>query len=124
MKNLNFSKSLLLAITLLIFTITFQLPLLGASNQATATVNVNLEPFQSLSTSDSPSLSKIVTTTYKVTSITDVDVNRSYIERREAITLVIRSNTDWRLNVEALNSNMGDSFNGVYVKPIEDFSCE
>lgn len=94
----------------------------SADDSATVTVSLTIPVIQTLSMEqggdlDPPDTS--VTAAYIIPYPTDQDFERGWIEARGAVTLVVKSNTDWVIEVRALSEDMGGSFS--YRKPVGDF---
>ncbi len=124
MKKLKTARSLSLGISVLLIILLTTFTLLAASDSATVTVSWNIQPFVALSISSNSTESRTVNSVYSVPKPTEDDLERGYIEKKNAIKLVARSNTGWQVSVRALNSTMGTSFDGSYTKPIEDFKLK
>ncbi len=97
---------------------------LGSGTTAAVTVEVTwtVVPFQSLAIAGDDSSNSTVTSRFDLHQPTEIDFARGYIEKHGALTLVATSNIPWTVKVHAIESDMGTSDDGTYVKPLSDFS--
>jgi hypothetical protein len=63
-----------------------------------------------------------VTSRFDLNQPAEIDFARGYIEKQGSLTLVATSNIPWTVKVHAIESDMGTSNDGTYVKPLSDFS--
>ena len=94
-----------------------------ANSLATATVTVTwtVLPFQSLSIAGEEGSKTSVVSHFDLRAPTPADLAAGYIEEDGALVLVAASNIPWTVKVHAVESNMGASYDGTYVKPLSDF---
>ncbi len=94
-----------------------------AADSATATVTVTWRvlPFQSLTIAGKGDSGTSVVSHFDLKAPTAADIAAGYIEEDGAITLVAASNIPWTVKVHALEGNLGESYDGTYVKPLSDF---
>lgn len=99
-------------------------PLLAAGTTASATAEVKwtIVPFQSLTIAGGNAAGAIVSSRFDLRQPMPADFALGYIEEKGALTLVAASNIPWTVKVHALESNMGVSEDGSYVKPLSDFA--
>ena len=95
---------------------------LAAATTATVKVSWKVLPFQSLAIAGDDSAGTTVFSHFDLRQPTDADFAAGYIEEQGALTLVTASNIPWTVQVHALESDMGSSDDGTYVKPLSDFS--
>ncbi len=62
-----------------------------------------------------------VSSPFVIPNPTPEDLERGYVERLGAVTLLARSNVPWLIAVRAEDADMGTSFDGSVTKPITDF---
>jgi len=62
-----------------------------------------------------------VASAFVIPNPTPEDLERGYVERLRAVTLLARSNTPWVISVRTEDADMGTSFDGTVTKPISDF---
>jgi len=94
--------------------------LLAASSNTKVGVSFSILPFQMLSIAGGASGNSAVSSVH-VPQPQIADLNRGYIDQRNAVRLSLRSNVPWRVKVRTSNRDMGTSFDGSYVKPVSDF---
>ncbi len=94
-----------------------------AADSATATVTVSwtILPFQSLTIAGEGESGTSVVSHFDLRTPTPADIAAGYVEEDGAITLIAASNIPWTVKVHAVEGNMGESYDGTYVKPLSDF---
>ncbi len=112
-------KSLVLAAMIGVCGLVFSLE--GSSqSSANAIVTFRIAPLMSLSVwGESPSGSSVASI-YTMPHPTAQERQAGFLERLNALKLVVRSNLSWALRVRALEPDMGLSDDGTYRKPVSD----
>jgi len=106
----------------LLLTILFSIPVFaGSSASATVTVSWKVLPFQSLTILGGEGNGTSVTSHFELGTPTPAEIAAGFIEEDGALTLVAASNIPWTVKVHAVEANMGESYDGTYVKPLSDF---
>lgn len=93
----------------------------SASDSATTTVSWSVLPFATLSIAGEEGSGDAVVSTFALPQPSAADLKRGYIEVERALTLVAVSNTGWQLIVRTDDPNLGQSYDGTYIKPLDDF---
>lgn len=100
-------------------------PSLWGDSSATVQVSWRVESTQTLYVLGPDGRAKgggtSVSSTFVIPNPTPEDLERGYVERQGAVTLVARSNTPWVISVRTEDLDMGTSFDGTVTKPITDF---
>ena len=94
---------------------------LGAGDSATTTVSWTVLPFAALSIAGEEGRGDVVVTTFALPQPSPADLKRGYLEMEGALTLIAVSNTGWQLIVRTDDPNLGQSYDGTYIKPLNDF---
>lgn len=94
----------------------------ASGTTVTVEVSWTVLPFQSLSIAGDGSGDAAVYSRFDLRQPTEADFAVGYIEVQSALTLKTASNIPWTVKVHALESDMGASDDGTYIKPLTDFS--
>ena len=92
----------------------------SGSESGSTSVGWSVLPFATLSLSPDGNPSSSVSAGFHLPEPTAEDLERGYLEVPDALTFIARSNTDWQLFVHADESELGRSYDGLYVKPLSD----
>jgi hypothetical protein len=96
-------------------------PLSHADNSASGRVTFTVLPTQTLTVlGQAGDGSKSVTSTFFIPTPIRSDLERGFIERPQASSLVATSNIPWSITVRTPDLDMGRSDDDSYVKPISD----
>lgn len=94
----------------------------ASGTTVTVEISWTVLPFQSLSIAGDDSGDATVYSRFDLRQPTEADFAVGYIEECSALTLNAASNIPWTVKVHALESDMGTSDDGTYIKPLTDFS--
>ena len=94
----------------------------ASGTTVTVEISWTVLPFQSLSIAGDDSGDATVYSRFDLRQPTEADFAVGYIEECSALTLNAASNIPWTIKVHALESDMGASDDGTYIKPLTDFS--
>lgn len=94
----------------------------ASGTTSTVEVSWTVLPFLSLSIAGEQNGDATVYSRFDLRRPTEADFAVGYIEQPSALTLTAASNTSWTVKVHTLESDMGTSDDGIYTKPLTDFS--
>jgi hypothetical protein len=106
---------------LLLLLLTASVIALGTGDSARTTVNWTAVPFASLSIGGEGASGGTISSRVGVPHPNEEDLARGYLEVEGALTLIARSNTNWRLTIRTPDADLGRSYDRSYVKPLSDF---
>ncbi|HDL86193.1 MAG TPA: hypothetical protein ENH11_07715 [Candidatus Acetothermia bacterium] len=94
----------------------------GPSSSAVVHVSWTVLPFQSLTIDGSVAgTNTSITNRYDVRKPDASDFAAGFIEDDGVLVLNAASNIPWAVKVHSIESDMGTSYNGSYIKPLSDF---